>query len=150
MTEPTDIVFTRHQGHAITVDTAPEHTRISLHALVDRYAYLHMPDEQTIVFADQVVYRITGYDAGALELELVQDWRPAAPETTEEKTMPTCTATIEGPHIPGGGPVQCTRKAGHPENHVGPQQGDDGKTLWTDHHAGATPHGAVREESTGA
>jgi PAS domain-containing protein len=88
MTEPTDIMFTRHRGHAITVDTAPEHTRISLHALVDRYAYLHMPDEQTIVFADQVVYRITGYTEGALELELVEDWRPAPgiqlPLTDEE------------------------------------------------------------------
>ncbi|MFJ8784991.1 hypothetical protein [Streptomyces sp. NPDC102476] len=83
-----DVVFTRHRGHAITVDTAPERTRISLHALLDRYAYLHMPDEQTIVFADQVVYRITGYDAGTLELELVEDWRPAPgiqlPLTDEE------------------------------------------------------------------
>lgn len=88
MTEPTDIMFTRHRGHAITVDTAPPHTRISLHALLDRYAYLHMPDEQTIVFADQVVYRITGYTEGALELELAEDWRPAPgiqlPLTDEE------------------------------------------------------------------
>jgi hypothetical protein len=230
VTEPTDIMFTRHQGHAITVDTAPEHTRISLHALVDRYAYLHMPTPDTVVFADQVVYRITGYTEGALELELVEDWRPTASKQQtqagavvpvegnpaaaqeairqmdadphglkagmtvqpyrehghekwvfrcwgtdtcdgilsldhtnqqaaerardrhlaeghpEEKPMPTCTATIEGPHIPGGGPVQCTREAGHPENHVGPQQGDDGKTLWTDHHAGATPHRSEEQQ----
>jgi hypothetical protein len=141
VTEFADIVFTRHRGQAITVDEAPPRARISLHVLADRYAYLHMPDPQTIVFGDQVVYRITGYRDGALELELVEDWRPL-PADTEEKTMPVCTATIEGAHVPGGGPVQCTREAGHPENHVSPQQGDDGKTLWTDHTAGATPHQA--------
>ncbi|MFE7972981.1 hypothetical protein [Streptomyces shenzhenensis] len=59
---------------------------------------------------------------------------------------PVCTATIEGPHVPGGKPVQCTREAGHPENHVGPKQGDWGKTLWSDHHAGATPHKAISGE----
>lgn len=78
MAEYADIVFTRHQGRAITVDgPAPARTRIHLQALMDRYAYLHMPDPQTIVFADQVVYRITGYDEGKLTLELVEDWRPA-------------------------------------------------------------------------
>lgn len=77
MTEPADIVFTRHRGQAITVDHAPPHARIDLRVLADRYAYLHMPDDQTIVFADQVVYRITGYTDGQLELELVEDWRPA-------------------------------------------------------------------------
>lgn len=131
-----DIVFTRHRGQAITIDHAPAHARLAVQALADRYAYLHMPTPDRIVFADQVVYRITGYTDGALELELAEDWRPAA----EEKTMPTCTAAISGPHVLDGGPIQCTREAGHPENHVGPQQGDDGKTLWTDHNAGATPH----------
>lgn len=65
---------------------------------------------------------------------------------SEEQLMPTCNATIEGPHVPGG-PVQCTREAGHPENHVGPAQGDDGKVLWTDYHAGATPHRATEERT---
>lgn len=73
-----DIVFTRHQGQAITVDgPAPQRTRIQLQALMDRYAYLHMPTADTIVFADQVVYKVTGYRDSALELELVEDWRPA-------------------------------------------------------------------------
>ena len=75
--EYADIVFTRHQGKAITIDgPAPTHTRLDIRVLADRYAYLHMPDAQTIVFADQVVYRITGYKDGALDLELVEDWRP--------------------------------------------------------------------------
>lgn len=61
---------------------------------------------------------------------------------TEETLMPTspCTATIGGPHVPGDEPVQCTREAGHRGNHGGPKQGDDGKVLWDDHNAGATPH----------
>ena len=77
MTEPTDIVFTRHRGQGITIDHAPTHTRIAVPVLADRNAYLHMPTRDTIVFADQVVYRITGYSEGALELELAEDWRPA-------------------------------------------------------------------------
>ncbi|MGQ5576735.1 hypothetical protein [Streptomyces sp. ECR3.8] len=59
--------------------------------------------------------------------------------TPKETTMPTCTATIEGPHVLGGGPITCTREAGHPGNHTGPQT-SDGKTLWTDGNAGTTPH----------
>jgi len=72
-----DVVFTRHRGQGITVDIAPPRTRIHLTALLDRYAYLHMPAPDRIVFADQVVYQVTGYADGALELELVEDWRPA-------------------------------------------------------------------------
>jgi hypothetical protein len=64
----------------------------------------------------------------------------------KEQLMPACTATIEGPHVPGDQPIQCTREAGHPENHVGPNQDGDGRTLWTDHNAGATPHRADTEE----
>lgn len=88
-TESTAITFTRHRGQAITVNEAPPKARLDIRVLADRYAYLHMPDAQTIVFADQVVYRITGYAEGALELELVEDWRPAPtvqqPLTDEEK-----------------------------------------------------------------
>ena len=89
MAEPTDIVFTRHPGQAITIDgPAPARTRLAVQALMDRYAYLHMPAPDQIVFADQVVYRITGYTDGALELELVEDWRPAPglqPTLTDEQ-----------------------------------------------------------------
>ncbi|CAM5265232.1 putative protein OS=Streptomyces fumanus OX=67302 GN=GCM10018772_05060 PE=4 SV=1 [Streptomyces fumanus] len=53
---------------------------------------------------------------------------------------PTCTASIEGPHVLGGGTIHCTREAGHPGNHVGPKRDDYGKTLWTHSNAGATPH----------
>ena len=71
---------------------------------------------------------------------------PNHADQPKEQPMPTCTATIEGPHVPGDQQIQCTREAGHPENHVGPNQDGDGKTLWTDHSAGATPHRASSEE----
>jgi hypothetical protein len=72
--------------------------------------------------------------------------RKYAAEHPEEQPMPVCTATIEGPHVPGDSPVQCTREVGHPENHVGPNQDGAGRTLWTDHNAGATPHQTSSEE----
>lgn len=77
MTQYAAIKFTRHRGQAITVDEAPPRARLDIRVIADRYAYLHMPDAQTVVFADQVVYRITGYTDGQLELELAEDWRPA-------------------------------------------------------------------------
>lgn len=72
-----DLTFTRHRGKAITINSAPARTRISVQALVDRYAYLTMPRPDVIVFADQVVYRVTGWDLASrcLELELLEDWR---------------------------------------------------------------------------
>lgn len=78
--EYADLTFTRHRGKAITIDTAPARTRISVQALVDRYAYLTMPRPDVIVFADQVVYRVTGWDLASrcLELELLEDWRKPA------------------------------------------------------------------------
>lgn len=72
-----DIVFTRHKGHGVTIDQAPPRARIAVHVLTDRNAYLYMRGPDQIVFADQVVYRITGYTDGQLELELAEDWRPA-------------------------------------------------------------------------
>ncbi|MGQ4350482.1 hypothetical protein [Streptomyces sp. SAS_275] len=82
-----ELVFTRHRGRGITIDTAPARTRISVQALVDKYAYLHMPKADVVVFADQVVYRVTGYDPtlSSLELELVEDWRPAEQTTDGER-----------------------------------------------------------------
>lgn len=80
-----EMVFTRHRGKAITIDTAPARTRISVQALVDRYAYLTMPRPDVVVFADQVVYRVTGWDLASLclELELLEDMRPAEQATEE-------------------------------------------------------------------
>lgn len=76
-----DLTFTRHRGRGITINSAPPRTRISMRSIIDRYSYLHMSASDRIVIADQVEYRVTGYDPAlcALELELVEDMRPAAP-----------------------------------------------------------------------
>lgn len=76
------------------------------------------------------------------------EWRPTSRTTPKEATMPTCTATIEGPHVMGDGPIQCAREAGHRDTHIGPTLDGDPRTLWGDHHAGATPHQPSSEEPT--
>jgi hypothetical protein len=74
---------------------------------------------------------------------------PTAEPTTEQPMpidTPDCTATIDGPHVPGDSPVACTRKAHTRGNHKGPKTEEYGELLWNDHHAGAVPHGATTEE----
>lgn len=96
MTEPTAIKFTRHRGQAITVDEAPQRARMDVCVLADRYAYLHMPKPDVIVFADQVVYRITGYTDGQLELELAEDWRPTSADEPKCAVCLTPVSQHEG------------------------------------------------------
>lgn len=125
MPEFADIAFTRHQGQAITIDgVAPTHTRIQLQALMDRYTYLHMPAPDRIVFADQVVYRITGYEDGALELELVEDWRPAADGGPQCAVCLTPLSQHEG--------RICARPAAVPAEEKPPT--DEPKTRWKEQH----------------
>lgn len=73
-----EIQITRHLGYGLIVNTAPARARMALDVLAghDWGATLQSPDLVNI--ADQVLYRVTGYDAGsaALLLELVEDWRP--------------------------------------------------------------------------
>jgi len=141
-----DIVFTRHRGQAITIDgPAPAHTRIALHALMDRYAYLHMPTPDTIVFADQVVYKVTAYRDGALDLELVEDWRPAVRE-------PKCAVCL-APVSQHGGRI-CARPgpvaAGDP---VSEEEYEALKAKWQREHGNGQAVHLVevhREEESGA
>lgn len=103
------------------------------------------------------VFRCWGTDTcdGWLSLDHTsQQWAEAArdrhlAEDHKEQPMPTekpdCTATIDGPHIPGDSPVSCTRKVHVRGNHHGPK-GPDGQLMWNDHHAGAVPHGASSKE----
>lgn len=75
------ITLTRHLGHPLTVDIAPRHSKISLGLLMAQpYVEYRYPD--LLVIADQVVYRITGWDpaGGTLTVELVEDHRPTAKE----------------------------------------------------------------------
>lgn len=72
------IIFTRHLGHPLTIDNAPEHTKISLGVLADHRVYIHEQGPGRLVIADQVEYLVTGYDPAdcTLTLQLIEDHRP--------------------------------------------------------------------------
>lgn len=74
-----DIQLTRHLGYGLRVDTAPARSRMALTVLADMGWGARMQGEDCINIADQVLYRVTGYDPGTASLivELVEDWRPA-------------------------------------------------------------------------
>lgn len=134
-------------GHTATPCTA-EAAVTRVHALADRWVKAGPPPLGTSVSR--------WWDARLIELNAALDepgdltgaYTPNPPigclnlttADPKEQPMPACTATIQGPHVIGGGPVQCTREVGHPENHVGLAPGTDGKLMWNDHNAGATPH----------
>ncbi|MEV0114656.1 hypothetical protein AB0H77_15590 [Streptomyces sp. NPDC050844] len=58
-----------------------------------------------------------------------------------------CTATIEGVNVPDDEILTCTVTDldRHPVHHIGPKR-DYGRVMWTDQHAGATPHQASEEQ----
>lgn len=72
-----DVVITRHIGHPLSVDTAPQHTKMHLELLFDARAYISVHAPGHLLIADQVEYVITGYDPAdcTLTLQLVKDHR---------------------------------------------------------------------------
>lgn len=76
MSEPEygDIQLNRHLGKGTTVDAAPQRAKMAVSYLAHPGTYLRVEDGD-IVIADQVVYRITGYDPDdcTLTLELIKD-----------------------------------------------------------------------------
>lgn len=72
------VQVTRVRGRGLVVDTAPRHTKITLGILADGRFGIHFLRPDVINLADQVIYRITGWDPtdSTLTLELVEDWRP--------------------------------------------------------------------------
>jgi hypothetical protein len=90
MTDPEygDIQITRHLGIGVKVDTAPQRAKMHVDALVSGM-YLRV-ENGDIVIADQVVYRITGYDPAncALTLELLMDWGPGGKNDPKAGTRP--------------------------------------------------------------
>ncbi|MFH9072706.1 hypothetical protein [Streptomyces alboflavus] len=72
-----DITITRQRGHGLIVNSAPQHTRMTLTALADHGWGLSMVGTDQINIADQVLYQVVGYDAesACLLLGLVEDWR---------------------------------------------------------------------------
>lgn len=75
-----DIQLTRTLGRGLIVETAPPRARMAVELLANGAYGLTMQGPEHINIADQVCYRVVGYDPGsaALVLELVEDWRPKA------------------------------------------------------------------------
>ncbi|MER6183013.1 hypothetical protein [Streptomyces sp. NPDC001652] len=88
-TEYGDIQLTRRLGVGVTVDEAPERAKASIDFLGQPGLYLRIEDGD-INIADQVVYRITGYnpDDHTLTLELLKDWRPGQKDDPNAETQP--------------------------------------------------------------
>jgi hypothetical protein len=88
-----DVVITRRLGHPLSIDTAPQHTKIAVALLFDARAYIRTYGPGHIVIADQVEYEITGYDPAdcALTLRLVHDWRPG------QKDDPHAEPSLDAP-----------------------------------------------------
>lgn len=112
-------------------------------------------------YQDRWVFRCWGTDTcdGWLSLdhtsqqsaERTRDRHVAEHHPEEQHTVadtPACTATIEGPHAGSSKPVPCALPAhGDDQQHESAPEGPTHRRLhWTDHHAGATPHGADRGE----
>ncbi|MBD9721978.1 hypothetical protein PV755_09570 [Streptomyces caniscabiei] len=83
------IVATRHLGIGVRIDEAPRRAKIAVDFLATPAAYLRV-EGGDIAIADQVVYRITGYDATdcTLTAELVKDWRPGQKDDPNAGTQP--------------------------------------------------------------
>lgn len=73
-----EIQLTRHLGRGFVVDTAPARARIALTVLASRGWGAVLSGDDLVNVADQVLYRVVGYDPGSasLVLDLVEDWRP--------------------------------------------------------------------------
>lgn len=84
-----DIRLTRHLGIGVTVDSAPQLAKMDVDILGQPGLYIRI-EHGDIVIADQVVYRITGYDPAnrTLALELLKDWRPGQKDDPNAETQP--------------------------------------------------------------
>ncbi|WP_060905325.1 hypothetical protein [Streptomyces scabiei] len=83
------VQVTRHLGIGIKVDEAPQKAKIDVGVLASPGMYLRIEDGD-IVLADQVVYRINGYDPAdcTLTLDLITDWRPGQKDDPNTKPQP--------------------------------------------------------------
>jgi hypothetical protein len=84
-----EIQLTRHLGKGVTVDTAPQRAKMDVDVLGQPGLYIRV-EHGDINIADQVVYRITGYnpDDCTLTLELLTDWRPGQKDDPNAATQP--------------------------------------------------------------
>lgn len=84
-----DIQLTRRLGVGVTVDEAPERAKMDVDLLGQSGLYIRI-EHGDVVIADQVVYRITGYDPASctLKLDLITDWRPGQKDDPSAGTQP--------------------------------------------------------------
>lgn len=84
-----EIQLTRHLGIGVTVDEAPQRAKMDVDVITQPGLYLRI-EGGDVNIADQVVYRITGYnpDDQTLTLELVKDWRPGQKDDPNAETRP--------------------------------------------------------------
>lgn len=82
-----DIQLTRHLGIGVTVDSAPQRATMDVDLLGQPGLYIRV-ENGDVVIADQVVYRITGYDPAncTLTLDLIKDWRPGQKDDPNAET----------------------------------------------------------------
>ncbi|MET8978554.1 hypothetical protein ABZX85_23340 [Streptomyces sp. NPDC004539] len=82
-----DIQISRHLGIGLKVEAAAQRAKMHVDALASGM-YLRV-ENGDIVIADQVVYRITGYDTAdcTLTLELLKDWRPGQKDDPNAETQ---------------------------------------------------------------
>jgi hypothetical protein len=90
MSEPAygDIQLTRHLGKGIVVDEAPQRAKMHVDSVGGPGLFTRV-EGGDINIADQVVYRITGYNPHdcTLTLELVKDWRPGQKDDPHAETQ---------------------------------------------------------------
>jgi hypothetical protein len=84
-----DIQISRHLGKGFVVDEAPQQAKMDVDLLASPTAYLWV-EGGNINIADQVVYRITGYDPAdcTLTLDLATDWRPGQKDDPNAQAQP--------------------------------------------------------------
>ena len=83
-----DIQLTRHLGKGVVVDDAPQRAKMHVDAVGGPGLFIRV-EGGDINIADQVVYRITGYnpDDCTLTLELLKDWRPGQKDDPNAETQ---------------------------------------------------------------
>jgi hypothetical protein len=91
MSEPEygEVQLTRRLGIGVTVDSTPQRARMDIDLIAQPGLYIRV-EGGDIVIADQVVYRITGYNRQdcTLALELIKDWRPGQKDDPNAKPTP--------------------------------------------------------------
>lgn len=150
-----EIQVSRQRGHGIRVDHAPPRALIGLRIIRDLAWPANIADvgdPDLVNIADQVLYRVVGYDPkrAALIVDLVEDWRPNRGSTATADGVCTATLKTYDKRI-----IRCAQPAGHYDEdkqpdpladndpggwHQSTPDRDGDRMTWADRATGATPH----------